>query len=55
MGVGKSVVAIIGSYRKGGIVDALVDEVLESVREAGARISRVYLADGRPVTMPGAG
>ena len=39
------IAAIIGSYRKGGMVDQAVDELLASAREEGARVSKVYLVD----------
>jgi NAD(P)H-dependent FMN reductase len=41
----RKVVAIVGSYRKGGTVDTLVDEVLEGAREVGAETSKIYLID----------
>ncbi len=42
-----TVTAIVGSYRKGGIVDAAVDEVLAAAREKGAATAKVYLVDER--------
>ncbi len=39
------IVAIVGTYRKGGVSDRLVDEVLSSAREAGATTGKVYLID----------
>ncbi len=39
------VTAIVGSYRKGGIVDSAVDEILASAKEAGADVTKVYLID----------
>ena len=41
----KKVIAIIGTYRKGGIVDTAVDEILGSAAEQGAEVSRIYLTD----------
>jgi NAD(P)H-dependent FMN reductase len=41
----KKVIAIVGSYRKGGIVDQAVDEILVSVKEEGAEIEKIYLID----------
>ena len=41
------VVSIVGSYRKGGIVDSAVDEILEAAREEGAEVRKVYLIDTR--------
>lgn len=40
-----SVLALVGSYRKGGTIDTLVDEVLESARKEGARTRKIYLID----------
>jgi multimeric flavodoxin WrbA len=37
------VVAIIGSYRRGGITDQAVDAVLEGARAGGARTEKIYL------------
>jgi multimeric flavodoxin WrbA len=39
------VTAIIGTYRKGGVVDAAVDEILASARKAGAEVKKIYLID----------
>jgi multimeric flavodoxin WrbA len=39
------ITAIIGSYRKGGIIDSAVDEILASAREEGAETVKVYLMD----------
>jgi multimeric flavodoxin WrbA len=39
------VTAIVGSYRKGGTVDTVIDEVLAAAREAGAETSKMYLID----------
>lgn len=41
----KNVVAIIGSYRKGGTVDTLVDAVLAGARQRGAATHKIYLID----------
>jgi NAD(P)H-dependent FMN reductase len=41
----KKVVAIIGSYRKGGTVDTAVDAVLGGAREHGAETTKIYLID----------
>ena len=41
------ITAIIGSYRKGGIIDQTVDEMLASAREAGAETTKIYLVDTR--------
>ncbi|MBJ6750830.1 flavodoxin family protein [Geomonas anaerohicana] len=45
MGDAVKVVAIVGSYRKGGMVDQVVDAVLAGATEAGARVEKVYLLD----------
>jgi hypothetical protein len=39
------VVAIIGSYRKGGTIDTAVEAVLEGAREKGAQTHTIYLTD----------
>jgi len=41
------ITAIVGSYRKGGIIDQAVDEMLAAAREAGAETSKIYLVDTR--------
>jgi putative NADPH-quinone reductase len=41
----KKVVAIVGSYRKGGTVDGAVDAVLAGARERGAETSKIFLLD----------
>lgn len=41
----KKVVAIVGSYRKGGTVDTAVEAILEGARERGAETETVYLRD----------
>jgi multimeric flavodoxin WrbA len=42
---GKRVLAIVGSPRKGGNTDILVDEILAGAREAGAEVEKIMLAD----------
>ena len=39
------IIAIVGTYRKGGVIDTAVDEILASAREADAEVSKVYLID----------
>ena len=39
------VVAIVGSYRRGGITDQAVDAVLDGARENGARTEKIYLIE----------
>ena len=41
----KRILGIIGSYRKGGVIDTLVSEVLSSAQEQGALTSKIYLKD----------
>jgi hypothetical protein len=41
----KKVIAIVGSYRKGGTVDMAVDAVLDGAREHGAETNKIYLID----------
>jgi NAD(P)H-dependent FMN reductase len=43
----KKITAIVGSYRKGGIIDSAVDEILAGARERGAETSKIFLADRR--------
>ena len=37
--------ALVGTYRKGGVIDAAVDEILASAREEGAEATKIYLID----------
>jgi len=41
----KCVVALVGSYRKGGMVDSAIDAVLAGAVAAGARVEKIYLID----------
>jgi multimeric flavodoxin WrbA len=41
----KRVLAVVGSYRKGGTVDTTVDAVLAGARERGAETNKIYLID----------
>lgn len=41
----KLVTAIVGSYRKGGVVDTAVDEILDAARKGGAQTEKIYLVD----------
>jgi multimeric flavodoxin WrbA len=43
--VSKKILGIVGSYRKGGVIDSLVTEVLTSAKEQGAETSKIYLLD----------
>lgn len=38
------VVAIVGSYRRGGMIDSAVEAILEGAREKGAQTHTIYLA-----------
>ena len=39
------VTAIVGTYRKGGVIDTAVDELLGAARDAGAEVTKIYLID----------
>jgi multimeric flavodoxin WrbA len=39
------ITAIVGSYRKGGVVDTVIDEILDAARAEGAEVAKVYLID----------
>lgn len=41
----KNVLAIVGSYRKGGMTDQLADAVLEGAAAGGAEVEKIYLLD----------
>ena len=41
----RKVVAIVGSYRKGGTIDTAVQAVLAGAREHGAETQTIYLTD----------
>jgi multimeric flavodoxin WrbA len=43
--MGSKVVAIVGSYRKGGMTDAAVDAILQGAREKGAETETIYLTE----------
>jgi hypothetical protein len=36
---------IIGSYRKGGVIDTVVSEILDSAASNGATVEKIYLSD----------
>lgn len=42
---GRKVLAIVGSYRKDGIIDTAINEILDSARESGAETEKIYLID----------
>jgi multimeric flavodoxin WrbA len=43
--MGKKVVALVGSYRKGGVIDSAIDIILQAAGENGAETEKVYLID----------
>jgi len=45
--MGKRILGIVGSYRKGGIIDSLVSEVLATAQQHGAQTEKIYLLDKR--------
>jgi len=40
-----NILAIVGTYRRGGVVDTAVDAVLEAAENEGAEINKIYLLD----------
>jgi multimeric flavodoxin WrbA len=40
-----NVTAIVGSYRKGGTVDTVIDAILAAAQDAGAETTKIYLID----------
>lgn len=45
MGDPVKIAAIVGTYRKGGVIDQLVDALLVSAQEQGAQTEKLYLLD----------
>ncbi len=41
----KTIVAIVGSYRKAGVIDTAVDEILRAAQDSGVQTSKIYLID----------
>ncbi len=41
------ITAIVGTYRKGGVIDAAVDTILAAAKGKGAQVEKVYLVDRR--------
>ena len=39
--------AIVGSYRKDGIIDTAIDEILSSAREKAVETEKIYWIDSR--------
>jgi NAD(P)H-dependent FMN reductase len=38
-------IGIVGSYRKGGVIDTAIDEVLQGAASTGAEVEKVFLGD----------
>jgi multimeric flavodoxin WrbA len=43
--MGKKIIAIVGSYRKNGIIDSAIDTILLAAAEEGAETEKIYLID----------
>jgi NAD(P)H-dependent FMN reductase len=43
----KSFLGIVGSYRKGGVIDTVVSEILDTAAGKGANTEKIYLSDKR--------
>ena len=43
--MGRKIIAIVGSYRKDGIIDSAIDEILRAAAETGAETEKIYLID----------
>ena len=43
--MGKKIIAVVGSYRKGHTIDSAVDEVLNSAKAAGVETEKINLLD----------
>ncbi len=41
----KNVIGIVGSYRKGGVVDKAISEILSAASQNGAEVEKIYLVD----------
>jgi multimeric flavodoxin WrbA len=41
----KKVIGIVGSYRKGGVVDKAISEILSAASQNGAEVEKIYLVD----------
>lgn len=39
------ITAVVGSYRKGGVIDRAIDEILISAGNEGAEVEKIYLID----------
>ena len=47
MKMNKKVIAIVGSYRKGGITDQTVDAILKAVQQKGGQVEKISLTEKR--------
>jgi NAD(P)H-dependent FMN reductase len=45
--VGNKIVAVVGSYRKGGTIDSAVDAMLKAAEAKGAETAKIYLLEKR--------
>ncbi|HBE20724.1 MAG TPA: NAD(P)H dehydrogenase [Cyanobacteria bacterium UBA11149] len=45
MNTNQKVIGIVGSYRKNGIIDSAITEILEGAATAGAETKKIYLQD----------
>jgi multimeric flavodoxin WrbA len=41
----RTIIAIVGTYRKGSVIDTAVDRILKAVQDAGVQTSKIYLID----------
>jgi multimeric flavodoxin WrbA len=41
----KKIIAIVGTYRKNGITDSAVEEILSAARQCGSETEKIYLID----------
>jgi multimeric flavodoxin WrbA len=41
----KTIIAIVGTYRKGSVTDTAVDQILKAAQYAGVQTSKIYLID----------
>jgi multimeric flavodoxin WrbA len=45
MDIPKKITAIVGTYRRNGVIDRAVDEILDSARKSGAETTKIHLLD----------
>ncbi len=43
--MGKTIVGIVGSYRKGRVIDSAVTEILKGAESGGAKTEKIYLTE----------